>query len=110
MSDAEYVYIWRYEVANGQRADFERLYGPEGGWVDLFMRSADWISTELLADAARPGVYVTVDRWRSRAAYDAFRASVRQEWAALDRQGERLTISEEEVASLELVRVSAGHG
>jgi quinol monooxygenase YgiN len=108
MSDAEYVYAWRYEVAPERRHAFERLYGPDGAWVQLFSRSADWLSTELLADLDRPGVYVTIDRWRSRSAYDEFRASVGAEWAEIDQQGEQLTLNEEEVARLEPVGMSRG--
>jgi hypothetical protein len=106
--EAGYVYIWRYEVALEQREAFERLCGPDGAWVRLFSRSADWLSTELLADLDRPGVYVTIDRWRTRSAYDEFRASVGEEWAEIDQQGEQLTLSEEEVACLELVGMSRG--
>jgi hypothetical protein len=38
--------------------------------------------------------YLTIDRWRSRAAYEAFVRSSGPLYAALDRRGEALTASE----------------
>lgn len=99
MAGPEYVYAWRYEVAAADQPAFETLYGPDGDWVRLFRRSPDWLGTELLADRRRPGTYVTIDRWSSRSAYEAFRTSVAGEWAAIDRRGERLTRREEEIGT-----------
>ncbi len=38
--------------------------------------------------------YLTIDRWRSRAAYEAFLRSTEPLYAALDRRGDALTVSE----------------
>ena len=38
--------------------------------------------------------YLTIDRWRSRAAYDAFVHASGPAYAALDRRGDALTVNE----------------
>ena len=45
----------------------------------------------LLRDQAAPGRFLTIDRWSSADAHDAFRASFRAEYEALDRACEALT-------------------
>jgi len=89
-----------YVVKPGAEAAFERLYGPSGGWSALFRPAPGYLGTELLHDAHAPGRYVTVDRWESAAAYDAFRLESAAAYAALDRQGEALTETERLVGEL----------
>ena len=31
-----YSYVWEFEVRPGCEAEFERHYGPDGSWVELF--------------------------------------------------------------------------
>jgi len=59
-----------YEVR--EPAQFERTYGPEGEWAQFFAGGAGYIGTELLRDVEQPGRYVSIDRWESRDAYNAF--------------------------------------
>ena len=56
-----YVLLWRFRPLVGRESEFERAYGPSGEWTRLFRRSDD------------PGEYLALDRWASRAAYEAFR-------------------------------------
>jgi heme-degrading monooxygenase HmoA len=75
--------LWTYEVRPESAADFERAYGPDGAWAVLFRRGAGYLGTELLSG---PGAaYLTIDRWRSTADFDAFMAAHRAEYEALDR-------------------------
>jgi len=46
-------------------------------------------------------VYVTMDEWESRAAYEEFREKFAKEYAELDRKCERLTVSERHLAKYE---------
>jgi quinol monooxygenase YgiN len=96
-----YVYIWRFRVPPEHRAAFEGLYGPDGDWVRLFATSPDWLGSDLLSDADRPGTYLTLDRWTSRAAYDAFRHGAAAAWDEIDVRGEALTDLEELVGEYE---------
>jgi heme-degrading monooxygenase HmoA len=89
-----FVTLWEFEVKPGSEELFERAYGPEGAWVRLFRRDARYRGTRLLRDVGVERVYVTMDSWESREAYEEFRETFAAEYAAIDRECERLTLSE----------------
>ena len=86
--------VWRYRVAPGREAAFEALYGGDGDWARLFRRSDAYLGTDLYRDAAHPGLYLTIDRWTSHAAYEDFLQRARDDYAALDARGDALTVDE----------------
>jgi heme-degrading monooxygenase HmoA len=86
--------IWEYEVSEPQRAEFERTYGADGAWVQLFRRAPGFRETVLLRAVSSPGIYVTLDRWASRAAYEEFRIVHAAAYAALDEATTGLTLAE----------------
>jgi heme-degrading monooxygenase HmoA len=92
-----YVVLWRFRPLMGRESEFERAYGPSGEWTRLFRRSDGYLGTELLRRSDDPGEYLALDRWASRAAYEAFRTRWSSEYRRLDRLLEELT---EEEASL----------
>jgi len=87
-----YVIVWKYSVGEATREDFEREYGPNGIWVKLFGRVAGYLGTELLRGPA--GVYLTIDRWESRAAYDTFLSLHADEYNRIDQACAALTLDE----------------
>ena len=91
---AGYATLWEFAVRPGREAEFERGYGPEGAWAQLFRRARGYLGTELLRDCADPLRYVTVDRWESAEAFRAFRDAFAAEYARLDREFEPLTARE----------------
>jgi heme-degrading monooxygenase HmoA len=93
-----YRIVWQFAAEPDRVAEFEREYGRDGVWARLFRGGEGYLGTELFRSLDHPARFVTVDRWSSRAAYDAFRAAREQEYAAVDRQCERLTRAEELVA------------
>lgn len=84
-----YEIFWEYEVRPGQIAAFERLYGADGEWARLFRR------------ADRPTRYLTIDRWRSRASYEAFVQAAKPAYAALDCRGDALTVHERRLGAFD---------
>ena len=76
--------VWAFEVDEERRADFERAYGPDGDWADLFRLGEGYLGTELLADAAKPGRYLAIDRCRSSNSFDGFMAAHGGVYEALD--------------------------
>jgi heme-degrading monooxygenase HmoA len=86
--------VWEFHVRPEARAEFEREYGPDGAWAALFRRAAGYRGTELLADAAEPLRYLTLDRWDGPADFERFRAVHAAEYAALDAACARLTADE----------------
>jgi heme-degrading monooxygenase HmoA len=79
-----YVILWRFRTVVGQESEFERAYGPSGEWALLFRRDDGYLGTELLRSSENLRDYLTLDRWISRAAYEAFRASWSGEYRRLD--------------------------
>ena len=87
------IILWEYDVAPGLDDAFEKLYGARGEWAALFREHAGFISTELLR-ADRTHGYLSIDRWESEQAYDAFLASASVRYAQLDARGNALTVHE----------------
>jgi len=56
-----------------------------------------------LRDPFRPAIYLTLDFWDSREAYEKFMATRKDEYKALDAAGEELTSSEGRVGWFETV-------
>lgn len=95
MTDAApLVLVWEYQVPAAHVAEFERRYGPDGEWAQLFRRGAGYLGTTLLRDPDAPGRYVTLDRWRSAHDWLAFKSAHAVEYAALDAVCDALTTSE----------------
>lgn len=94
-----FLVLWEFEVKPGYESRFESVYGPAGGWARLFAQSLAYRETRLLRDFHRPGFHLTLDRWDSREAYDAFRRTHAAEYAALDAEGALLTVQERHLAS-----------
>ena len=86
-----YVVLWRFRPLVGRESEFELAYGSFGEWTRLFRRGEGYLGTELLRRSDDSGEYLALDRWASRAAYEAFRARWSSEYRRLDRQLEELT-------------------
>jgi heme-degrading monooxygenase HmoA len=70
--------VFSYEVRDV--AGFERAYGPDGDWAQLFAGASGYIGTELLRDVETPGRYLVIDRWDSADAYNSFASAHREEY------------------------------
>ena len=96
-----FVRTWRYRVGRDAREAFERAYGPDGDWARIFARGTGYLGTELLGavDGGSEAElsYVTIDRWRERADWDAFLADHGEDYRALDRKLDPLTLEEEDL-------------
>jgi len=98
-----YVLIWSFRPRVGSQRRFEEAYGPGGDWAALFRASPDYLGTELLRDVAGSGRYLTIDRWRTAAAYEEFLAGQRYAYDALDQACEGLTEAEELVGRFDVL-------
>lgn len=94
MTTAGFIYIWEYRVRDEDRERFHRHYGPEGSWVRLFRQADGYVNTMLYHDLEDDQRFVTVDQWRSEAAFRAFRERFSAAFDELDRVGETLTLDE----------------
>ena len=91
------IRVWEYDVSDSSAADFERVYGADGAWAELFASSDGFEGTELFASLSRPGRYLTVDRFRDEASWRRFQVDHRDAYEALDAESEGLTLGEREL-------------
>jgi len=98
-----FVALWEYEVKPGSEERFENAYGPAGDWVRLFRSDSQYIQTRLVKDSLRERVYLTMDFWESREAYEEFMGRHKADYAAIDATGEGLTLNERRIGWYEQV-------
>ncbi len=96
-----FVRIWRFRPKAGLQDEFEALYGADGAWARLFQRGRGFLGTELQRVSDAPPEYRTIDRWESRAAWNAFRGQHEALYENLDRQAELVTQMEQLVEELD---------
>lgn len=84
------------------------LRSRSGAWAQLFRKAAGYLETLLLQDQAVSGRFLTIDRWSSQSAHDAFLAEFHTEYETLDLACESLTQRETSLGSYrELMRPEA---
>ena len=86
-----YIIIWEYIVKIGQETEFEKTYGSNGDWVQLFKQADGYLGTDLLHDVGIPRRYITIDRWISSTAYTTFQENYDAAYEAMDARCEDLT-------------------
>ena len=86
-----HVSLWEFQVKPGSEEVFERTYGPQGEWVNFSKKGEGFVGTELLRNVAKKGRYITVDRWKSQAAFDDFQKKNTNEYQAIDKRCKSLT-------------------
>jgi heme-degrading monooxygenase HmoA len=96
-----FVRIWEFHSRDSKDEEFRAAYGPDGAWAVLFRRAAGYLGTELLVSAADARRYVTIDRWTSASAWQAFRRDWSDDYAALDRACASLTLHETDLGEFD---------
>ena len=98
-----YTYIWEYYVRDEFVSEFEKIYGPDGAWAQLFRDDKGYIRTELHRDIDNENRYLTVDYWISKSACDEFQKKFPAEYKALDKICASLTEKENSLGSFHFV-------
>jgi heme-degrading monooxygenase HmoA len=101
LQEVGYLILWEYEVRPGLEAQFEAIYESSGTWARLFSSSSMYYGTYLHPDANHPRRYSTLDLWASASAFEEFQKQHSAEYAALDRECEKLTLSEKQIGRFE---------
>lgn len=96
-----FIRIWTFQVTPGKENEFEQIYGPDGDWAKLFRKSLGYLKTELHRDTNDHTRYLTTDYFRSKFEFKNFLTQFKDEYAALDRRCEGLTLSEQNVGDFE---------
>ncbi|QQS36709.1 MAG: antibiotic biosynthesis monooxygenase [Ignavibacteriales bacterium] len=103
MNSEEFIYLWKFSVLAGKQNEFEKLYGADGEWVELFKKHPGYISTQLLKSTESEFTYVTIDRWKSKEDMEDFKLKFKNEFEALDKKGELLTDNEKFIGDFIIV-------
>lgn len=96
------VIVWAFRVRPERLSEFLSANAPGGEWDRLFRRGEGFLSVELLQDERDETRFLTIDRWVSREARDRFRLRFREEYDALDRKCEDLTLEEAPIGDFSL--------
>jgi hypothetical protein len=91
MERARFTAVWEFQVKPESVAAFEKIYGPDGAWAQLFRQNTDYRGTEIIRDLDRPGRYLTLDHWTSLESLRRLKQDHYVEYEALDKQCESLT-------------------
>ena len=102
--------VWQFRLRAGMEREFEGRYSSTGDWARLFARGEGYLGTTLMRDAADRRLYLVIDAWRDAASLAAFKQAHAAEYAALDKDCERLTEREIHVGTFEPLRDSAARG
>ena len=86
--------FYRYRVHPAQARAFEHAYGPAGPWAQLFATHPGFRRSRLFRHKNESGVYISVDVWESKAAWDDFRTHSAETYARLDRDLHMLYLEE----------------
>ena len=86
--------FYRYRVHQAQAPAFEHAYGQTGPWAKFYAGCKGFRRTRLFRHRVEAGVYVVVDVWDSKSAWDEFRATHSQTYARLDRDLRMLYLEE----------------
>ena len=70
-------------------------------WTKLFAQADGFVSTTLLAPDEPGGAWLTIDRWESRAAFDAFQEARGDDYRTLDAALAELTADERFIGAFE---------
>lgn len=86
-----YMILWEYIVNSEHQAEFEKVYGSNGEWTQLFKQSDGYVGSELLHDLELPERYITIDRWVSVEAFESFHHEYHTEYETIDAHCKSLT-------------------
>ena len=95
-----FVTLWEFEVKPGREKQFEKVYGPEGEWAQLFRRDRNYQETRLLRDTVRNSIYLTLDFWNSQDAYEQFLETHAADYKRLDAASAGLTLRERKIVQV----------
>ncbi len=95
-----FLALWEFEVKPGCEEKFEKVYGADGAWVKLFARDAAYRGTRLVKDVARERVYLTLDFWETREAYEKFKKENAAEYERIDKECEGMAEREQNVGGV----------
>ena len=96
-----FLALWEFEVKQGCEEKFEKVYGADGAWAKLFIQDSMYRCTRLAKDAERERVYLTLDFWETREAYERFKKENAAEYERIDKECEGMTVRESKIGEFD---------
>jgi heme-degrading monooxygenase HmoA len=94
-----FVRIWQFRARADKTTEFRECYAPGGAWAVLFRRGGGYLGTELFASTTDAATFITVDRWESTEAWQAFLRAWSEDYSALNEMCGELTVAEVELGA-----------
>ena len=98
-----FLVVWEFEVKPECEERFQQAYDAGGDWVQLFATDANFEQSVLVKGHSRAHLYLTLDFWHSRQAYESFKQSKQEAYQSLDRACQGLTVAERYIGAFEQV-------
>src|SRR5215510_14061281 len=95
--------LWQFRAKPDKVEQFERDYGPDGLWAQLFRKSPHYERSALLRDPTAEATYIVIDIWQDEASYHAFKNEFQEEYQRIDRECEALTLEEKPLGIFDAV-------
>ena len=76
--------IWELKVKFKEREKFEQFYDTKGDWVKFFIKSADYLGTDVLESGEGDGIFLVIDEWQSEEAFNEFVKSRKADYDLLE--------------------------
>ena len=93
--------IWKFRPPESHEQEFALAYAGDGVWAALFSRANGYLGSSLHRPVERGGWWLTIDRWDSIGAFEAFGRDFGDEYRALDAELEGVAGEEEFVGAFE---------
>ena len=94
-----YTIIWKYKIKAEFEDIFEKEYGTNGAWYNLFEESEDYRGSILYKSQEEVNSYFLMDTWTTKESYEAFKKSCDEIYRKLSSQFEYLYETEEKIGT-----------
>lgn len=96
-----HVRVWKFRPPHDRVDEFAAAYSGDGAWSALFRKAAGYRGMDLLRPLEKGGWWMTIDRWESRAHFEAFQQDFGSDYRTLDGQLEGIAGDEVFVGEFE---------
>ena len=98
-----HVRVWKFRPPEGREQQFADAYASTGAWAELFGKARGYRGSTLMRPVEPGGWWLTIDRWKSAAAFSAFQQHLGEDYRRLDAELEGVAGEETFVGAFEEV-------
>lgn len=93
--------VWKFRPPAGREGEFEQAYSGTGHWARLFEQAPGYRGTVLLRPCMAGDWWLTIDRWETKAYFEAFQDDFGVQYRGLDQELEGVAGEEVFVGAFE---------